>query len=237
MPCCPAAASPHVVPSVPSVVSHPSSGLSPPPLSWRSLYFSTRWVGVFGSASRNSHSRGTWNLARRSAANARSSSGRHRRARDDERLDLLAEHRVGHADHRRLGDGGMLAERLLDQRRRHVLAAAADDVALAVDEVEPAVGVERAEIAGVEPAVAQCLGGLLGIAEVLGHAVRRADDDLARHRRAAAAALVVDDARSSPPVPPVPPSPCAARRRAASSSPPRRRSSRSTRRRRRRRSG
>ena len=63
----------------------------------------------------------------------------------------------------------MLAQYLLDQRRRHVLAAAADHVPLAIDEVEPAVLVEPADIAGEEPAVADGARGLVGIAEVGGH--------------------------------------------------------------------
>src|SRR5439155_109269 len=54
-------------------VGQPRSGF-PRDRSSRSLYFSTRSVAVLGSASRNSHSRGTWNFASRSAAKARSSS-------------------------------------------------------------------------------------------------------------------------------------------------------------------
>src|SRR5216117_3781442 len=80
---------------------------------------------------------------------------RHRLLRHHERLYLLPEHRIGHADHRHLRDARMLAQGLLDQHRRHVLASAPDDVALAVDEVEPAVLVEEAEVAGEEPAVAE----------------------------------------------------------------------------------
>jgi hypothetical protein len=41
---------------------------------------------------------------------------------------------VRHADDRDLGDARVLAERLLHQHRCHVLAAAPDHVALAVDE-------------------------------------------------------------------------------------------------------
>src|SRR5213594_4562889 len=76
-------------------------------------------------------------------------------ARHDERLDLLSEHRVRHADHRHLRHARVLPQHLLDQRGGHVLAAAADDVPLAVDEVEPAVLVEPADVAGQEPVVAQ----------------------------------------------------------------------------------
>src|SRR6185436_19804834 len=63
--------------------------------------------------------------------------------------------------------------------RADVLAAAADDVALAIDEVEPAVRVDEAQIAGVEPAVAKRLRRLLGILVVGGHHGGRLDEDLA----------------------------------------------------------
>src|SRR5262249_25261142 len=78
-----------------------------------------------------------------------------RTPRHHERLDLLPEHRIRHADDRHLGDERMLGERLLDQQRRDVLAAAADDVLLPVDEVEPAVLVNVAEVAGEEPLAAE----------------------------------------------------------------------------------
>ena len=73
----------------------------------------------------------------------------------------------------------MLAQRLLDQHRRDVLAAAPDHVALAIDEVEPSVLVQVAEVARQEPAVAQRAGGGLGILEVRRHARGRVDGDLA----------------------------------------------------------
>src|SRR5204863_5812356 len=84
--------------------------------------------------------------------------------------------------------------RLLDQHRRHVLASAPDDVALAVDEVEPAVLVEEAEVAGQEPAVPQGVRRRLGVAEIRRQARGRADRDLACPARRERAALVVEDA-------------------------------------------
>src|SRR2546422_11353229 len=119
---------------------------------------------------------------------------RHRLLRHHERLDLLPEHRIRQADHRHLRDARMLAQRLLDQHRRHVLAAAPDDVALAVDEVEPAVLVDEAEVAGQEPAVPQGGRRRLGVAEVRRQARGRADRNLARPARRERAAPLVEDA-------------------------------------------
>src|SRR4030095_7936422 len=86
----------------------------------------------------------------------------------------------------------MLAEGLLDQHRRHVLTAAADDVALAVDEVEPAVLVDVAQVAGQEPAVPERPPGRLGILEVRRHAGRRVHRDLADGARRQRGAVVVE---------------------------------------------
>ena len=57
-------------------------------------------------------------------------------------------------DHR-LGDLGLQQQQALDALRREVVAAGVDDdVLLAVGDLEIAVGVEHADIAGVQPAVA-----------------------------------------------------------------------------------
>src|SRR5579883_836640 len=77
--------------------------------------------------------------------------------------------------------------------RRTFSAATADHVALAVDEGEPAFGVEAAEVAGEEPPVAQRRPRRLGVAEVRGHARRRAHRDLAHRPRGERPARVVDD--------------------------------------------
>ena len=66
---------------------------------------------------------------------------------------VLAEPRVGRRDHRDLGDARHAHEQLLDLLRAHVLAAADDDVLLAIGDREVAVGVEHADVAGHEPAV------------------------------------------------------------------------------------
>src|SRR5581483_2813362 len=117
----------------------------------------------------------------------------HVAARDEEGLHLLAEDGVPDADDGDVGDPGVLAQRLLDQDRRDVLAAASDHVALAVDEVQPAVLVDPAEVAGQKPVAVQGGLRLLGIAEVRRHAVRRLDRDLADLPRLHLPPFVVED--------------------------------------------
>ena len=88
--------------------------------------------------------------------------------RHDHRADLLAHHRVGHADDRDLADAGRAGERVLDLDAVHVLAAAVDHVLLAVDDLDEAVVVDPRQVAGVQPAVDERLRGLLGLVPVAG---------------------------------------------------------------------
>ena len=76
--------------------------------------------------------------------------------------------------HDGLGDEARALEVGLDVRRREVLAARGDDdVLLAAGDGEEAVGVERAQVAGVQPAVVR------RAAVIAGEHVQAADDDLA----------------------------------------------------------
>ena len=80
----------------------------------------------------------------------------------DRGADLLAVLVVGHAEHRGLAHGRVLVEDLLDLARVDVVAAADDHVLLAVDDEEVAVLVDGRHVAGVQPAVADRLGGRVG---------------------------------------------------------------------------
>ena len=100
-----------------------------------------------------------------------------------DRADLLAHHRVGNADHRDLEHGRVLHERVLDLDAVDVLAAAVDHVLLAVDDLDEAVVVDAGQVAGVQPAVDERLGGLLGLVPVAGDDVLAADQQLADVRR------------------------------------------------------
>ena len=80
----------------------------------------------------------------------------------DRGAHLLAELVVRHADDGRLLDRRVLVEHLLDLARVDVVAAADDQVLLAVDDEEVAVLVHLGHVAGAEPAVVgdRLLGGL-----------------------------------------------------------------------------
>jgi hypothetical protein len=114
----------------------------------------------------------------------------------DERLRPLAPLLVGGRDDRDGGDRRVLADGLLDRDRRDVLAARDDDVLLAVAQLDVAVGMADAQVAGVILAAGERLLGLLGVLEVAGHDVVAAHQDLA-HRLAVGLdllAVVADDA-------------------------------------------
>ena len=73
--------------------------------------------------------------------------------------DVLAELLVRDGEHAGLQHRRMAQQDLFDLQRRDLLPAAVDDVLDAADDEEIAVGVEIAEVAGPEPAVAE--GGLV----------------------------------------------------------------------------
>ena len=116
-------------------------------------------------------------------------------ARHDDGGDGLDPARVRDAEHGRLGHRRVRVDDLLDLARGDVLAAGLDHVLLAVDDVEVALVVEDAEVAGVQPAVAERLGRLGGVVPVAEHRLRRAVHDLADLPGANRAAVVVDDLR------------------------------------------
>src|SRR5262249_60423731 len=105
----------------------------------------------------------------------------------------LSRRRVGHPDDRHLNDPGMVGEQVLDLARTDVLALADDDVLLAAGDPEIAIAVERAQVAGAEPAVAG--EGLLveGAIEVAEAALRSAREDLTLLPGRPLPAVVVDD--------------------------------------------
>src|SRR2546425_922604 len=107
-------------------------------------------------------------------------SGLHARLERDEGLRPLAPLLVRDGDHRALEDGGVPGDRLLDLDGRDVLAARDDDVLLPVAQLDVAVGMPDADVARVEPAAAEGLGGGVGLLEVTLHDVVPAHDDLAQ---------------------------------------------------------
>ena len=85
---------------------------------------------------------------------------------------------MGHSDHRRLDDGFVGVEHLLDLARIDVEAAAKNHVLLAVHDRVAAVGIPHPDVAGVEPAAAQRLLRGVGSLQVALHDVVSADADL-----------------------------------------------------------
>src|SRR5258708_6544856 len=79
-------------------------------------------------------------------------------AQDDEGDHLLAVPRVGPADNGGLGHRRVLEQHLFDIAGVYVQPAADDHVLLAVDDIEVAVAVHAADVAGVQPASANRLG-------------------------------------------------------------------------------
>ena len=139
-------------------------------------------VGLRGSSAITSTLLGTLKPAMRSRAQAITLAGSTRVAgpRHAHRLHRLAPGGVGHADHRHVGHVGVAVDRALDLGRVDVLAAGDDHVLHPVVDVDVAVGVHVAGVAGVHPAVGGLgAGGGLGLLPVAQHVVRRAGDDLA----------------------------------------------------------
>ena len=98
--------------------------------------------------------------------------------RDDESGRHLAGFRVGRADDAAVGDVGMFEQRRLELGRRDAERTALDHLLLAIDEVGVAVLIDVADVAAVEPAVAQGLCGLVGALVVAVHELGSAQDEL-----------------------------------------------------------
>ena len=98
---------------------------------------------------------------------------------DDDHLDRLARLLVGHAHHAALEHAGMRGDHALDLVRVHVEARHQDHVLLAVGDGDVARGIHVAEVARLQPAVLQHLGGFLRVVPVALHHLRPADADLA----------------------------------------------------------
>src|SRR3954468_7997180 len=90
------------------------------------------------------------------------------RSQDNDAVHALAPDVVWHADDSNLHDAGMGGEGVLHLDRVDVLAAGHDHVVDAVDELEVAVLVESAEVAGEVPAVAEHLRGRVRVVPVAG---------------------------------------------------------------------
>ena len=93
------------------------------------------------------------------------------------------------ADDRGLADGRVLVEHVLDVARPHLVAGGDDQVLHPVDEVDPAGLVDEADVAGVEDAAAQHVGGLVRPLPISADDAGPVDHQLADLARAQASPL------------------------------------------------
>ena len=100
-----------------------------------------------------------------------------------ERLHLLTLDRMRHADRGRVHHRMVREEGLLDFARIHVEARDDDHFLFAVDDGDVSLRVDRRDVAGVEPAVAECLRRLVRALVVTVHELRAAHDQLAGFAR------------------------------------------------------
>ncbi len=112
---------------------------------------------------------------------------------NDERDRNLAPPFVGPADDGDLDDRRVFVQHALDFGARDVLAAGHDHVLQPVDDVEIAVVVLHADVAGVEPAALERGVGRVGIAPVTLEHLGTAQHDLAAFARGDGCAVVVPD--------------------------------------------
>ena len=121
----------------------------------------------------------------RKARNSSSVNGFGAVAQLDEGFGGLAAVIVGNADHDHFLHGRMGVDRLLDHLRIDVEAAGDDHVLLAVDQIEIAVGVHVADVAGEEAVADKGFRGFLRPVPVALGDVRAADADFADFARPA----------------------------------------------------
>ena len=87
---------------------------------------------------------------------------------------------VGEADHRGVGDLRVGEQQRLELGRRHLEALVLDELLEPVDDEQVPVGVDVADVAGVQPAVGvDRVGRGLRVVEVALHHLRTPDPDLA----------------------------------------------------------
>src|SRR5947207_15800064 len=111
-------------------------------------------------------------------------------------MDALAETLVGAADGEGRGDLRMRAAGELDLERRHLVAAAVDELLFAAADFDDAGLALAREVAGGEPAVADRRNR--GLVEVAAHEKRARDVQLAEVALRHGLAVVVDDAEAHP---------------------------------------
>ncbi len=158
-------------------------------------------LSVLGNSARNSTNFGTMKSSRRRGAMTDDVAlgERDPRRQGDDGFERRAQHRIGDADDHGLLHPLQLEQHALDFLGADLFAARLDDVVLAPDEIEKAVGIGSEEVAGVQnlfPGVgagAQRSVGGVGVAPIALHHMGAANDEFADHVRPDLFAIVVDD--------------------------------------------
>src|SRR6187401_3038930 len=96
---------------------------------------------------------------------------------DDERHRPLAPAIIGDADDGRLGNARETQDDVLDVERRHPFAAGLDDILDTVHDFQISVGIDDADVAGMQPAIPPKLLRALGFSEIALRKPGRAHDD------------------------------------------------------------
>src|SRR3984893_6594301 len=123
--------------------------------------------------------RGTFVVGEARSRMIEQGSGVEARPAGDDGMDPVAPALVGKADHRRLDDTRKSQKHILHFARIDIVATRDQHVVLAIEDVEKAVTVHPADVAGMQPAVAKDLRGLLRAVPVTGHGLRADADNLA----------------------------------------------------------
>src|SRR6185437_8649576 len=109
--------------------------------------------------------------------------------------DFLAEDAVRDADHRRVHDGGMAEERILDLDAIDVLAAPDEHVLDAIEDVEKALLVAAYEVAAAQPAIGEARRRRLAVVPIAFDDIGSLDPELADRAIGDILARGVDDAQ------------------------------------------
>ncbi len=110
---------------------------------------------------------------------------------------VLTETRMRHGERRGLGHRRVAQQCIVDLLQADLLAAAVDHLAQASMQAQKAIGIEAAQIAGVEPAIVKGRLVQRRVAEIAGHQRRSAEQHLAAFAGRDRRARVIDDAHGA----------------------------------------
>src|SRR6185503_8933891 len=98
--------------------------------------------------------------------------------RDYHRSDFFTHHCVGHTHHRYFENRWMCRKRVLDFNTINILAAAANHVLFAIDDLNKTLFIDPSHVSGVKPAVDERFGARFGLVPIAAHYVWAANQQL-----------------------------------------------------------